>query len=516
MGVAVDAPRFSTHVRIAGLPEVRGITSFHQRGTTHFYTTLDGHVGELQVNSVGRLDGKHLDLKLDLPNAEPQAVRAVFPDWPVNETVVAHAELNGDIPKFRTTGHFVVGPSIVDAAGDMRFGAETSVRLAVTGQHVDLRAVLPDSPPTDIDTQGEVYLRAQPEGVTLDFSGKTEATTIGGFLVPPADFTGRFAKHLLEGRGTLHEPGMPVETSFALETRTGVIDIDARAKRVRLERTPRLHALLPADGTADIHAKGHIEKGRLDARFDADVENFAIGVVSVGRGSVHGRASGPLKQPDALTLEVSGEGRKFRAGEFWFDKVAAKVKGPAGRLDLEASLESTGGPSIALSTKLRAVGGTRLDDVDLAIRRDQVSIQARAASIDIGAGSVEARDVRLEGAGGTLAGHFLYRPNLFELEAHGEGVDLGAVSRVLGVSRGALSGKIDVNAELVAASDVRRGDVRLKVTDGAFGPIGGVSMDARRGVRRGGPAGRSHDAGERLWARARSVGHRDIRRSLRP
>jgi hypothetical protein len=476
VGVAVDAPQFSALVRVAGSPEVRGIATFHQRGTTHFYGTFDGYVGELQVNSVGRLDGKHLDVKLDVPNAEPQHVRALFPDWPVRETVVAHAELAGDIPDFRTNGHFVIGSTVVDATGDVRLGSETKVRLAVTGQAVDLRSVLADSPPTSIDTQGEIVVFETKDGVTLDFSGKTEATEIAGVTIPPADFTGRFAKKLLEAKGTLYEPGMPVETTFALTT-DGVIDIDARAKRFRLEKAPRAHGIVPANGAADLRAKAHIEKGRIDAEVDAELGGFAIGLVEVGNAKVEGRVSGPLARPKALTLEARGKGRAVRAGEFSFDEVDASVKGPLERLELSTTLASAHGAKLTATTKLRAVGGTRLDDVDLAIERGETRIHARAASVDLGAGSVEARDVRFEGAGGTLVGSARYRPRLFELEAHGKGVDLGVLGRVLGLSKDTLGGTIDVDAEVVAASDVRKGDVRLTVTDGSFGPVTGISVD---------------------------------------
>jgi hypothetical protein len=476
VGVAVDAPQFSALVRVAGSPEVRGIATFHQRGTEHFYGTFDGYVGELQVNSVGRLDQKRLDVKLDLPNAEPSHVRAVFPDWPVNETVAAHAELKGDIPKFRATGHFLVGTSVIDASGDVHLGTGANARLAVTGQSVDLRAVLPDSPPTSIDTQGELVVRDTPEGVTLDFTGKTEATAIGDFSVPPADFTGRFANKRLEARGTLHEPGMPVEATFALTT-DGVIDVAARAKRFRLERTPRLHGVVPGGGTTDLHGKAHIENGRITAELDADVENFRIGSVEVGKGSARARLEGPVARPSALALEVEGEGRNFRAGGFAFDGVKAKVEGPLEALALRATLESANGPSVVATTRLRAVGGTRLDDVDLSLRRGEVGIHARAARVDLGEGVVEARDVSVEGAGGTLTGSATFRPRFFELEAHGEGVDLGVVSRVLGLTRGSLDGRVDVDAEVVAAPDVRRGTLRMRVTDGSFGDVTGVSLE---------------------------------------
>jgi translocation and assembly module TamB len=178
VGVAVDAAQFSTVLRVAGSPEVRGIASFHERGTTHFYGTFDGYVGELQVNSVGRLDGNRLDLKLDVPNAEPFLVRPLYPDWPVNDKLTAHAELHGEIPSFQATAHVVAGDTIADASGDVHLGSEPYTRLAVTGEKVDLRAFIRDSPPTGIDTQGEIFVHGGPSGVVVDFSGSTKPTSI--------------------------------------------------------------------------------------------------------------------------------------------------------------------------------------------------------------------------------------------------------------------------------------------------------------------------------------------------
>jgi hypothetical protein len=282
-----------------------------------------------------------------------------------------------------------------------------------------------------------------------------------------------------------------------------------------LSKAPRLHGLVRADAETDLHAKAHIENGRIDARVDGDAEHFAAGPILVGKTTFHGRATGPLAKPGALVLDAQATGTGLRAGEFSFDKVSANVKGPLDRLELAATLESAHGPSITAKTKLRAVGGTRLDDVDLEVRRDDVAIRARAARIDLGEGSVLAKDVTLEGAGGTLKGSVRYQPKLWELEAHGKGVDLGAVSRVLGLSRGSLGGKLDVDARLVAASDVRKGDVRLVVTGWLARSRCRRGARSHRNPRRGRAHGRGHGDGERLRSRACVVGSRRYGQSLR-
>jgi hypothetical protein len=220
----------------------------------------------------------------------------------------------------------------------------------------------------------------------------------------------------------------------------------------------------------------HIEEGRLEAELDAEHQDFDLGPARFARGKVTGPAAGPVARPAELVLDARGEGQGFRAGEFAFESLDATVKGPLDRLAIGATLETKNGPKLSATTKLRAVRGTRLDDVDLAMSRGDVTIQTRAASVELGAGMVEARNVRLEGAGGSFTGSARYRPKLFELEAHGQGLDLDLLSRVLGVSRGTLGGTVDVDAEVVAASDVRQGEIRVSLKNGSLGPVAGVTL----------------------------------------
>ena len=95
---------------------MRGIGSFHLRGDRHFWSSFDGYVGELQLNTVVRLEDGKLDIIADVPQAAPEAVRALWPDWPLQCVADAHVEAEGHAGEPVTTmAKLKVGDAEVEA-----------------------------------------------------------------------------------------------------------------------------------------------------------------------------------------------------------------------------------------------------------------------------------------------------------------------------------------------------------------------------------------------------------------
>jgi translocation and assembly module TamB len=476
VGVAIDAARFSAVVRGLLPQEVRAVGSFHQRGTTRFWSSLDGYVGDLQFDSIVRLDGKRLKVTLDVPRGEPAVVRELLPDWPLLQTATAHVDAEGDLPKLALDGKATVGNARVAAKGSLVLSPEVRLKLDASGEDVDLRALFPSVPETRLSTRGTLDLRSTEEGVELTTDGETDPTVVSDVPVPGTRFHATYGARGLAGTATLHEPGMPLTGTFTLrEDQT--FDAEVTATRFDLARAPRVAELLNARGAAALRLKGRIANHALDATLNAELDDFALGALRVDRGRVTARARGPLARPKELRIDGSLAGTGVRLGELAFDNAETKLTGPLGRLSVQAKLEGRQGASVAASTRLSALGETRLDDVDLTVTRDGKSLHARAARVVLAGQNVELSEVRLDGAGGTLAGSGRYRPGLLEVDARGSELDLGVLTHVLGWSSPRLRGKLDVNAELALARDVRRGTLKVGVSDGAFGPLTGVTLD---------------------------------------
>jgi hypothetical protein len=475
VGVAVDAPRFAAVVRGMIAKELRAVGSFHQRGTSRFWSSLDGYAGELQFDSVVRLDGKHLKATVDVPRAEPAAVRALVPDWPLYESVGARIVAEGDLPLLNAEVTASVGLAQLGARGEVNLGRDFRANFDAWGKDIDLRAVFPEVPETKIAAKAKLSIGSDQKGVTVDVSGSTEPTAIERFPVPGSEFSGRFAEQRLTGTGSLHEPGMPLAVRFDVKP-GGVIDLEVNAPRFRLERVPRL-AALGASGSVQFQGKAHLAEQRVAATLVADVESLVAGPLRAGRAKVTGRANGPISRVGALELDARANLTRFSIESFALDEAELTAAGTLGALRLGASMRGPNGLSISGKTRLSAVAGTRFEGVDLVVARGAASVHAEAARIDLRDGSVEVNTAQVTGLGGSLTGSGRYRPGLLELAVHGDELDLGTIAQLLGRPPQQLAGKLRINADVALARDVRRGHVDIALREAVLGPLPDVTLE---------------------------------------
>ena len=474
-GIAVDAPHFSAVVRGWFEKELRAVGNFHQRGTTRFWTNLDGFIGELQVDSVARLEGEHLKATFDVPRAEPAVMRGLLSDWPLVEAATVHADVEGDLPELGIAATATLATASLEAKGKLKLGSDTGLKLDITGKHVDLRALSADVPATDIDAQAALSVSSSASGTLVELDGESEPSVIGLVPLPAARFRGRYDGKDLEGTVELHEAGMPLTAKATLRPQ-GVLELAVEVPRFRVEHAPRL-ARLGARGALEVHAKGRVERQTLDASLSASFEGLTRDVAALGSGRIEARARGPLTEPRKLEIDARVAAKQARYGVLRCDAIEARAQGTLGNLALSATVNDAGGISIAAKTRLSAIAGTRFDDVDLSVSREGLSVHASAARIDLSASGVEVAGARLEGGAGSLTASGRYHPGLVEVSARGTGVDLAAIGKLIGVDRQRLAGKLDIDTELTVARDVRRGRVDLSLSDAAFASQRGLELE---------------------------------------
>jgi translocation and assembly module TamB len=476
VGVAVDAARFSAAVRGLLDKEIKAVGSFHQRGTTHFWSTLDGYAGDLQFDGIARLDGTHLAVTLDVPRAEPKVVRELLPAWPVLQVASAHLEAAGDLPKLDAKASAAVGAGSLRAAGSIELYPELRLKLETEGQGIDLRAVLPDAPETSITARTSLDVLAGEKGVELSADGASEPSTLDRIPLPAATFHVSYGPKGLGGNATLGEEGMPLSGTFRLEP-GGALSLEAHAARFALEKAPRIAGFSAARGNVEWRVQAKVERQKLDASLTLNGDELLLGALGIRSARASGRVTGLVTAPRELKLDGTIEAHGVRWGGLAFDDANVNVTGPLAGVLVSAKLTGEKGASVEGTTRLRALGGTELTDVDLVVAREGRSLHGKAGRVAVEGESVEVSALTLEGAGGTLTGSARYRPGLLELDARGQDFDLGTVARVLGLPTGDLGGKLSVNAEVALARDVRRGTVSIGVRDGAFRSLGGVNID---------------------------------------
>jgi hypothetical protein len=475
-GVAVDAPQFSAVIKGLVPGELRAVGSFHQRGVSHFWATLDGYVGDVQYDSVLRLDGRRLQASVDVPNAEPEAVRALLPSWPLTKAVSARAKAVGDLPDLKAEGSMTIGAAELTAEGDLDLEGEPHVHLVASGKRLDVSAIIDGAPVTAIDAQAELDIRGEATGIIVEGEGQTDPAAIAGVPLPASTFQGRYDAKGFGGTVILKEQGVPLEARFRIVP-GGAIELDAHAKRFRIEQAPRVKELLQAKGNVELEAKARIEKGRVTASFVLDGREIARGPLTAGGVHADGKVTGLVAEPARLVVVSKVSATDLVAGPFAVERAAADVKGPLGDLTIAASLLERRGAEVTVRTRLGVLSGTRLDGLEIDVARGGAVLRARVARVVLDDQVLELRDARIDGAGGTLVGSANLRPGFLEATINGDDVDLDAIARVLGLSSHDLGGKLRIASEVAIARDVKRATLDLSVRDGHAGPLRAVTFD---------------------------------------
>ena len=102
-----------------------------------------------------------------------------------------------------------------------------------------------------------------------------------------------------------------------------VLGFEGKARAPDLAAVPWLTAV--GQGAANVHAKGELAAGRLDARFDGSVSRFARDGVALGRGQF----TGSLREAKGqLVVDANLTGDEFQVGPLYAPHMQATTRGP--------------------------------------------------------------------------------------------------------------------------------------------------------------------------------------------
>ncbi|MDF3069410.1 MAG: hypothetical protein K0R38_5011, partial [Polyangiaceae bacterium] len=474
-GAAIDIARFSLLARGLGGADAKGVASLHIRAPGAVWGSFDGYMGEVQFGSVVRWEKEALDLKVDLPRAEPAATRALLAQWPLQEPAQARVHLKGIPPELDVELASTIGErSTVNATGHVNFASPLRLQLDVEGRALDLRAVLPQAPETRIDVDAELGLHLESGGVALDFGGAIQPMTVHNVAIPALDFASSSKGGILTGRAKLHDLGLPVDVEFAVLS-DGKIEVNAEAKRVNLAKVDRLRPYFDGQGSADLRLRAALEQGRLDSSVTVDARNLVYQGALLQSGRLTATLRGPIDAWQGLSLDARVNGKKLTAGRFTFEEVLATAHGPLRAPVVTATLKDPYGPSFDARATVMMGSPVSVRELSLGVLRNAVAIRGEVAQLDIDEDRVLVRDLRLHGATGDLTANAEITPRALSVNAQGQNLDLSAFSRVLGLARGVLEGRGSVAMDVVATGKTQRGSLELSVTQAALFNINGIS-----------------------------------------
>lgn len=474
-GAAIDIERFALLARGVGGADAKGIATLHIRAPGAVWGSFDGYMGEVQFGSVVRWEKEALDLKVDLPRAEPAAARALLAQWPLLVPAEARLHLKGKPPELAVEVQAKVGDAAtLNATGNLSATSPARLQLDVEGRQLDLRALWANAPATSVDLDTNVGLQSQAGQVVVELGGSLQPTRLNGYALPPIDFSGQATNAGFSGYAKIHDLGLPVDLDFTVHA-DGKIDLNAEAKRVNLAKVERIKPYFDGGGSADLRLHATLDQGRLDANLTLDVRGLTYQGAALQNGRLTAGAKGSLDKPDQLALDARLSGKKLSAGRFEFDDVNATARGPLRTTTVTTTLKATNGPSFDARAVVALGTPVSLRELSLGVARDNVEIRGDVAQLDLAEDRVLIRNLRLHGATGELNGDAELTPQTLSVTAQGQNLDLSAFSRVLGLPRGVLEGRASVNVDALTSGKTQRGSLELSVSKATIAGLSDIS-----------------------------------------
>lgn len=444
--------------------------------------TFDGFLGEVQVGLRAGLDGKKLDVTLDIPEVHDEAIRGVLPSIPLREDGSLHVEARGELPDLEVKGGAALGASKIDIAGGVTTDPSPSARLDVDLAAVDLRSFALSAPQTSIT--GRVHLEAalsSGQKVQGSASLELEPFHVGEVDVPALSATLALGPSGLEGRATSKGDALQSSVDFRfLSSAVGApwaIDWTWSARTADIGRVPWLR--VAGQGRAQWQAQGRVSDGRLDARISGDVSDWSRSGFSLERAHVTGSVNGPLA---GLVISSRVGGHGLRAANLYWPEVEATVDGPLARLSIAAHAQ--GDQDLEVDARTTLERGSRVSGLELSARRGDVTLVARASSIEETVNGVSLRDVELEGAGAPVRGSLFIGPEEWQVQLASAEIDLSKLAKVALPSvdvRGLLT--LDVDAKF--GRQAEQAHARVELRNGSLAGVDGIEANGEGAIDAG-------------------------------
>lgn len=474
-GAAIDINRFALVARGAGGADARGIAALHIRAPGAVWGSLDGYIGDVQFGGSVRFEKQELELKLDVPRAEPAAVRALLGNWPLLVDTQARVRLQGKPSAMNVDLSATFGESsTVTGRGTAQLSAPARLQMDLEGRRLDVRALSASAPATSFDVDTSLELHAEQGQPVVNVAGSLQPTKIQSLTVPAIDFEGGVEKGTFSAQAKLLDPGMPIDATVSV-TQDGKIELTGEAKRVNLAKVERIRPYFEGSGSADVRARASINRDRLETSLTLDVRDFEYQGVTLRSGRVVAAAKGSLSALDQLALDARLTGKTLSAGGLSFDQVQASARGPLRSPRVTTQLLDPDGPSVDGEAVVVIGSPVQVQRLSLGVSRAGVAIRGDVAQLEVGAEHLMIRDLRLRGASGDLDGDAQLVRGELSVSAQGQNLDLSALSRVLGLPRGQLEGRASLNVNAVANRETQSGTLQLGLSRAAIANLNGIS-----------------------------------------
>ena len=350
----------------------RASASVRVDADTVVFASFDGLVGDIESHARASLKNDAFAAQVEIPRAEPDAIRALVPEAPIHAITVARARVEGTFDSFAASAFVGVGAGRVCATASFDHGV---IRGRATGEHLDVHAFAPNLEASD--ARADVTFVANRDG------------TLGahGWIAPRGGNAG-----FVIARGSEGE----------LDVVADLHVVDARKLAAPLGASP-------ADGRGDAHGRFHYNPGgALQADASGALHSIVAGGTRVGDLEFEAHVRGRVDDP---SIDVTASADRIVVPDLDVSSARLRVRGRKSDADVTARVNADGPFDIHARVGLASGGAFHVDDATLAsdgkrIATGSFSIAHHDARIVLDARNVDLDQVRrVLGARFALSGH---------------------------------------------------------------------------------------------------------------
>jgi TamB, inner membrane protein subunit of TAM complex len=426
-----------------------------------------------EVADVDYAEGR-LDAAADAAPTTPDEFRSIWPSCTFSQPATVHAVAHGTLPALDVAVRATLAGGEADVTGRLALEPPRHATLHFQAKHVDLRAIAGAAPSSDLSSSGDVTLTVDAAWrLSAHIAMNGDDGEIGRVRVPPVSVEGDVSiapGGLPTAHAEVHvrEAGAPAVVAVHLEPkgRSVRVSFDADVTVPHLDQVTRAGGL--EGGSAHARASGAVdfESATASGHVSAALDAVQAHGVSVGHGLIEAGVSGPLQSPTA-------------------DVVATAESVTAGKVHL-AGLRVAG--QVGLDSSRGGGGGVTVRDVEAELA-GETPVTARASLVRAGPGGLRVDDGIVEGLGAPLTASVAVSAGQVAIKAKSEGIDVGRLTRVIGLQD--LGGTAAVDLDATIAAGTARGRVVVDLAHASFYEVREATAHLEAKVR-----------DRRIWGRA--------------
>ncbi|HSC88191.1 MAG TPA: hypothetical protein VLC09_13000, partial [Polyangiaceae bacterium] len=495
-GVALDVAGFDLAASGLAGTELKTEGDFHLRTPGALWGKLSGTIGKVQLEEEYRVERGRVTLRGTMPELKPEAVRSIWPEWPLDRTISLEHEVSGVPPRLDAHAKLRAGSGEATVKGIVTVSPEIEADLDIDTENLDLSALRSNLPASRLTLRSAAEIWFTSGRPRLELNATLLPSQVLGNDIPPVDFVGTYDERGIQLDATLHERGLPLHLTLGVPD-DGPLVYEFELRRTVLEESPRLTKLLGARGIVQGTVTGQLEGDRTVARTSIHGERLSLAGARIDALDLGGSAEVPLDDPLQAALSLRAQARGIRVGELVLTKAQVDANGPAARPHVALKADGQDGTHVEM-TATTHTDGIEIDDAKASVTGRGKPILVRFDHLSFREGHLIARDFHLESEG-RLDGDLDLTSQGGTVHVDASNLNIDRLAETAGLPRSTIAGRLTTRIDATLGYE-SKGSAEIHVSQGEYAGVRGIDFSLGADLN-------GHESSGRFDVELADVGH---------